>query len=370
MVMFFFCRVFLRRRSAGIIGLPNVGKSTFFNALTCSTLAKTGNFPFCTINANFAKVPVVDERLRKLAVFSGANKIIDVEIDLADVAGLIEGASKGAGLGNKFLNDIRPCTILLHMVRCFESVKDGFDRPTPLEDIATIINELVLADLEVMEKLLHKNKETRKKGDSAVAFCQRVVSWLQEGKPISDMKLKNEEEWNLLQQYQLFTAKPMVFVLNMDEASVVKGNEFSTMVKNKFGVERVLCVSACIEEQTSHLPSREERLMFLAEYGINVPQSEMILRHAYRLLRLQSFFTVGPLMAHGWSIKEGATVKEASGEIHSDMERHFLRAKVLPYNEFITRQNFEAAERQMIYVDAKYIMKDGDVIIVEHSALR
>ncbi|EAN94221.1 putative GTP-binding protein [Trypanosoma cruzi] len=361
------CLLLLRRRGAGIIGLPNVGKSTLFNALTCSQQAKTGNFPFCTINANLARVPVVDDRLRRLAAFAGAQRIVDVEIDLADVAGLIEGASKGAGLGNKFLADIRPCTILLHMVRCFESAKDGFDAPTPLDDISIIVNELVLADLEAMEKLLHKNRKTRRAGDAALEFCQRVVSWLQDGMPVSYMKLKTEEERQWLQQYQLLSAKPMLFVLNMDEASVVTGNKFAAEVEEKFGTERTCRVSASLEEQTSQLASRDERLMFLQEYGIDLPRGEVLLRNAYRLLRLQSFFTVGPLMAHGWTTKVGATAKEASGEIHSDMEKYFRRARVMPYSEFLSKPNLEAAEMQMAFVDAKHIMKDGDVMIVEHN---
>ncbi|ESL08387.1 GTP-binding protein [Trypanosoma rangeli SC58] len=362
------CAFLLRRRGAGIIGLPNVGKSTLFNALTCSQQAKTGNFPFCTINANLSKVPVVDDRLRRLAAFARAQKIVDVEIDLADVAGLIEGASKGAGLGNKFLADIRPCTILLHVVRCFESAKDGFDTPTPLEDVSTVVNELVLADLEAMEKSLHKANKTRKAGDAALVFCQRVVSWLQDGKPVSEMRLKTEEERQWLQQYQLLSAKPMMFVLNMDDTSVVTGNKFAAAVEEKFGADRTCRVSASLEEQTSQLTSREERLMFLQEYGIDLPQGEVLLRHAYHLLQLQSFFTVGPLMAHGWTTKVGATARKASGEIHSDMEKHFQRAKVMPYDEFLSKPNLEAAEMQMTFVDANHVMRDGDVMIVEHSA--
>ncbi|KAH9588917.1 GTP binding domain [Trypanosoma melophagium] len=362
------CAVLCRRRGAGIIGLPNVGKSTLFNALTCSQQAKTGNFPFCTIDANLSKVPVVDDRLRKLAAFTGAQKIVDVEIDIADVAGLIEGASKGAGLGNKFLNDIRPCAILLHMVRCFESVKDGFETPAPLNDISTIVNELVLADLEAMEKAVHKINKTRKLGDAGLAFCQRVVSWLRDGRPASELKLRNEEEVQWLQQYQLLSAKPMMFVLNVDESSVMSGNKFTAAVEKKFGAARTCLVSASLEEQTSQLNSREERLLFLQEYGVDIPRGEVLIRSAYRMLRLQSFFTVGPLMAHGWATASGVTARVASGEIHSDMGKHFVRAKVLPWDVFITKPNLEAAEMQMVYVNANHIIKDGDVMIVEHNA--
>nr|CCC89496.1 putative GTP binding protein [Trypanosoma congolense IL3000] len=362
--------VWLRRHGAGIIGLPNVGKSTLFNALTCSSQAKTGNFPFCTIDANIARVAVVDDRLRKLARFTGAQKVVDVEIDLADVAGLIEGASKGAGLGNKFLSDIRPCTIVLHMVRCFESARDGFGTPTPLEDISTIVSELVLADLEVVERHLHKSNKTRRADDPVLVLCQRAASWLQEGKPVADMPLKTTAELQMLQQYNLLSAKPMMFVLNTDEMGVVHGNEFTQVVEKAVGIGRTCRVCASLEEQTSQLGSREERLLFLREYGIENPSGEALLRRAYGLLRLQSFFTVGPQMAHGWATVEGATAKEASGEIHSDMEKHFYRAKISAWDKFIACPNLEAAELQMSYVGANYVMQDGDVIIVEHGATR
>lgn len=369
--------LWLRRRGAGIIGLPNVGKSTLFNALTCSQQAKTGNFPFCTIDANLSKVPVVDERLRKLAQFTGAAKIVDVEVDLADVAGLIAGASKGAGLGNKFLADIRPCSVLLHTVRCFESAKDGFDRPNPLDDISVIMNELILADLEVMEKKLHKFHKSKRGGDGEVAFAKRVLTTLEDGKPASDLvsatgkkKSVSDEEVQWLANYQLLSMKPMLFVLNTDEMSVKDGNEFSAAVERQFGESRTCRVSASIEEQTSQIPSREERLMFLAEYGIGTPRGEVLMKQVYDMLRLQSFFTVGPLMAHGWAVEQGATAKEAAGEIHSDFERNFVSAKVLPWQELITKPNLEAAELQMHTVDAKYVMRDGDVMIVNHSTKR
>lgn len=368
-----------RRRGAGIIGLPNVGKSTLFNALTCSQQAKTGNFPFCTIDANLSKVPVVDERLRQMTKFTGAQKIVDVEVDLADVAGLIAGASKGAGLGNKFLADIRPCSVLLHTVRCFESAKDGFDTPDPLEDISVIMNELILADLEVMEKRLHKFNKSKKAGggDAEIAFAKRVVEALEGSVPAADLiagsgkkKPLSAEERTWLSNYQLLSGKPMMFVLNTDEASVRDGNVLSAAVEGKYGAERTCRVSASIEEQTSQMDTREERLMFLSEYNIDVPRGEVLMKQVYHMLRLQSFFTVGPLMSVGWAIDHGATSKEAAGEIHSDFEKNFVSAKVMQWDTFITKPNLEAAEMQMEVVDAKYVMKDGDVMIVNHNTSR
>lgn len=358
----------LWRRGAGIVGLPNIGKSTLFNALTCSQQAKTGNFPFCTINANLSKVAVYDERLRTLAKFTGAQKIVDVEIDLADVAGLIEGASKGAGLGNKFLADIRPCNIILHMVRCFESAKDGFDTPTPIQDIAVITNELVLADLDVMEKRFHKNK-SKKSTDPELLFCKKALDLLSDGKPMTHMNIKSIEEKKLVHEYGLLSAKPTLYVLNVDDVSLAKGNKYSAMVEQEYGESNTVRVSAAIEEQTSQF-TREECLEFLREYGIARPSGELLLRRVYDLLHLQSFFTVGPLMSHGWSVEKGATAKQAAGEIHGDFEEHFLNAKVMQWDALIKCANLASAEMLMTTVDAKYVMQDGDVMIVNHSANR
>jgi GTP-binding protein YchF len=361
-------RVFYRR-GAGIVGLPNIGKSTLFNALTCSQQAKTGNYPFCTIDANLAKVDVYDSRLRTLAKFSGAPKIVDVEIDLADVAGLIEGASKGAGLGNKFLADIRPCNIVLHMVRCFESAKDGFDAPDPLRDIAVIENELILADLDVMEKRFAKMRAKRS-NDPELRFAERVVQTLTEGVPAHRMKITDVSETQSLREYGLLSAKPMLYVLNVDDNSVAVGNNFSKVVEEKFGEHRVCRLCASIEEQTSQF-TREERLEFLKAYNIEAPCGEELLGKVYKLLNLETFFTVGPNMAHAWTMRKGATAKEASGEIHGDFAKHFRSASVCAWDKFAACVNLKQAEQfAMQQKDASYVMQDGDVIIVQHDAPR
>ncbi|TPP46007.1 hypothetical protein CGC20_32455 [Leishmania donovani] len=362
-----------RRRAAGIVGLPNVGKSTLFNALTCSQIAKTGNFPFCTIDANTSKVPIVDPRLRQLAQFTQAEKIVDVEVDLTDVAGLIAGASKGAGLGNKFLADIRNCAVLLHTVRCFESSKEGFDTPHPLDDIHVILSELVLSDLEMVEKRMRKVQKTMKAQDVEYSFLKRLQQWLEEGKPAADMPAKAKltvAEKGLLQSYDLLSHKPMMFVLNVDERGVKDGNAFSREVEAAFGAERTCRVSVAIEEQTAQLASREEQLMFLEEYGIDVPRGQVLMKQVYALLKLQSFFTVGPKMAHGWTVAQGSTARQAAGEIHSDFEKNFVRAKVMTWDTFIGRPNLESAEMQMRTVNDRYVMQDGEVFIVEHSTQR
>lgn len=365
--------VLWKRRAAGIVGLPNVGKSTLFNALTCSQLAKTGNFPFCTIDANTSKVPVIDPRLRQLAKFTGAEKVVDVEVDLTDVAGLIAGASKGAGLGNKFLHDIRTCSVILHTVRCFESAKEGFDTPHPVDDIHVIVSELVLSDLEVVEKKVHKVQKLKKAGDIEFAFLKRLQQWLEEGKAAAELPMKaklSTAEINLLQSYDLLSNKPMMFVLNVDERAVREGNVFSREVEKAFGPQRTCRVSAAVEEQTAQLASREERLMFLEEYGIDVPRGEVLMKQVYELLKLQSFFTVGPKMAHGWTVPRGSTARQAAGEIHSDFEKNFVRAKVMGWEEFIQKPNLESAEMQMRMVNDAYEMQDGEVMIVEHNTSR
>ncbi|KAG5499332.1 hypothetical protein JIQ42_04149 [Leishmania sp. Namibia] len=362
-----------KRRAAGIVGLPNVGKSTLFNALTCSQIAKTGNFPFCTIDANTSKVPVVDARLRQLAKFTGAEKIVDVEVDLTDVAGLIAGASKGAGLGNKFLADIRTCTVLLHTVRCFESPKEGFDTPHPLEAIHTILSELVLSDLELVEKRMHKVHKTAKAQSTEYGFLRRLQQWLGEGKPAADIPAETRltvVEKELLHSYDLLSNKPMLFVLNVDERGVRDGNAFSREVEAAFGVERTCRVSAAIEEQTAQLASREEQQLFLEEYGIDVPRGEVLMKQVYALLKLQSFFTVGPKMVHAWTVAQGSTARQAAGEIHSDFEKNFVRAKVMAWDAFAGKPNLESAEMQMRVVNDRYVMQDGEVFIVEHNTQR
>jgi GTP-binding protein YchF len=353
------------RRGCGIVGLPNIGKSTFFNAITCSQLAKTGNYEFCTINANLSKAKLYDYRLYELAKFTGAAEIVPAELDVADVAGLIEGASKGLGLGNKFLNDIRPVNIILHMVRCFESAKDGFGTPDPLGGISVIDTELVLADIESVERKISKLR-SRKATDPELLFAKAMHAHLENGKAARVFSITKENQgW--LADMQLLSAKPVIFVLNVDEFSMKEGNQFSALVEKEFGAENTLRVCSVIEEQTAQM-SRPERLAFLEEYGVSKPQSEAVLEKVRGQLQLQSFFTVGPKMAHAWQIPKGTTARAAAGEIHGDFDKWFVSAKVLPWQQYVQHRNIEAADKAMKDVPGTYVMDDGHVFIVDHRA--
>ncbi len=354
-------------RGCGIVGLPNIGKSTFFNALTRSSLAQTGNFEFCTINANLSKAPVHDHRLHALAKFSGAQQIVEASIDVADVAGLIAGASEGKGLGNRFLSDIRPVNIVLHMVRCFESAKDGFGTPDPLGSIEIIDTELVLADLQSVEKRIQKLR-SKKSTDPEVVFTKELHAFLEQGRPAREFKLKREHK-AAFDDMQLLSAKPSLFVLNVDEDSMKEGNQFSKLVADAKGAENTNNVCSVIEEQTAQM-SRDERLMFLEEYGISQPQSEALLERVRAMLNLRTFFTVGPKMAHAWQFPKGLTVQEAAGEIHGDFAKHFASAKVLPWDKFIEHKSLDAAEAAMRNGPAEELMEDGMVFVVNHRAKR
>jgi GTP-binding protein YchF len=357
--------VLLRRRGCGIVGLPNIGKSTFFNALTCSQLAKTGNYEFCTIDANLSKATIYDHRLYELARFTGAQQIVPAQLDVADVAGLIAGASKGAGLGNKFLSDIRPVNIVLHMVRCFESAKDGFGTPDPLGGIEVIDTELILADLQSVEKRLAKLR-SRKASDAELVFTQLVHAHLEEGKAARTIKLKRDQvAW--LNDMQLLSAKPTLFVLNVDEGSMKDGNQHSRQVATAMGAENVLNVCSVIEEQTAQM-TRDDRLAFLEEYGVKLPQSEAVLERVRAMLGLQTFFTVGPKMAHAWQVPKGTSVQDAAGEIHRDFTKHFLGAKALHYSKYISHAGYRAADDALRTVPGESAIEDGAVLVVSHQA--
>ena len=353
-------------RGAAIVGLPNIGKSTLFNALTATKLAKTGNYPFCTIKPNVSKADVYDERLEKLSKFSGAKQVVNVSVELTDVAGLIAGSSKGKGLGNQFLGDIRSCQCVLHLVRCFENSES--DKADPLSDITTIRDELCLSDMQTMDKLVAKLKKQRKPDDPELLFCERVSGELAKGAMALGLaKSDTESKW--LSEFGLLTAKKSMFVLNVDDESITKGNAWTDAVQAAFPTVPSFRICATLEDELADLPQPEQAELLKA-YGLQSTQTAVLLRRVRQLLGYESFFTVGPLTAHGWSFRTGATARQAAGVIHTDFEKHFLRARVLQWSEFVTSSTLDHAERRMRAVDAPHIMTDGDVFVCDHNAPR
>lgn len=374
--------LWLRRGHVGIVGLPNVGKSTLFNALTASQLAKTSNFPFCTIDPNRSKAQLEDARLLRLAAFSGATKVVPAEVDVIDVAGLIEGASEGAGMGNQFLASLRPVTVMLHTVRCFEKPDDGFDIPHPLEDIAVIESELMLADLASLEKRAGK-KAAGKGMEQAVAA--HLTESLSSGVAVRDalktfkstdkprraggrLTSEVEEATKCCAQWQLLTAKPVVLVLNVEEESITGGNAYTKAVEEMFAPRGIPCIRICaaLEEELAQLPA-EERVEMLNAYGLTAPRTSAVLSASVKALGYQSFFTVGPKMACAWLAPQDCTARRAAEEIHTDLAEFFHRARVAPWDAWSSHGNLAAAEKAMEVVGAEYVMRDGEVLVVEHS---
>eukprot|EP00759_Apiculatamorpha_spiralis_P051336 PhF_6_TR5187/c0_g1_i1/m.7462/K06942/ychF; ribosome-binding ATPase len=368
----------MSKRSCGIVGLPNVGKSTFFNAMTASKIAATGNFPFCTIKANISKIPVYDQRLTMLQSFCRSEKIVPSEIGIADVAGLIAGAHKGEGLGNQFLNDIRNVNVVLHMVRCFEDQDNGFPEPTPVKDIHVINSELILADLAVVEKRATRMKVVKKKDDPELEALLGLADHLQNGKPARSFfpldsntgEVADSFSKKLVLDLQLLSQKPVVYIMNLHESAFARDTEkYRNIICQEFEVEPVHVIPACaaIEEQTSQM-CEEDRKQFLEEYGLSVPTARAVTRVVYDLLGLQTFFTVGPIMAHSWSIRKGTTAKKAAGEIHSSFDEHFKAARTLAWDKFITFPSLAAAEEAMEVRNASYVLGDGEVMLVYHNS--
>ncbi len=354
----------------GIVGLPNVGKSTLFNALTKTAAAQAANFPFCTIEPNVGDVAVPDIRLDKLAAIARSKQVIPTRMTFVDIAGLVKGASKGEGLGNQFLANIRETDAIAHVLRCFEDADithvDG--RVNPVEDAETIETELMLADMESIEKRLQGLSRKVRGGDKEAVQQERLLkaalAALEEGKPARMVEIDAEDmkQWKML---QLLSSKPILYVCNVDEASSATGNEFSTQVAamaEAQGAAHVV-ISAQIEEEIAQLDA-EEAEMFLSEMGLEEPGLDRLIRAGYALLHLETYFTVGPKEARAWTIRAGTKAPQAAGVIHGDFERGFIRAETISYADYVAL-NGEAGAKEAgkMRVEGKaYMVKDGDVL--------
>lgn len=354
----------------GIVGLPNVGKSTLFNALTKTAAAQAANFPFCTIEPNVGDVAVPDARLEKLAAIAGSKQIIPTRMTFVDIAGLVKGASKGEGLGNQFLANIRECDAIAHVLRCFEDddITHVEGRVDPVEDAEVIETELMLADLESIEKRLQNLTRKVRGGDKdavqQVRLLEKAQAALEEGRPARtvDVDADDAKAWRLL---QLLTTKPVLYVCNVEEDSAGSGNGQSARVAEMAAAQgnSHVVISARIEEEISQLEP-DEAEMFLEEMGLEEAGLDRLIRAGYELLHLQTYFTVGPKEARAWTIKEGTSAPQAAGVIHGDFERGFIRAETIAYDDFITLGGEQPAkEAGKMRAEGKgYIVKDGDVM--------
>ncbi|MFG6083573.1 redox-regulated ATPase YchF [Paracoccus litorisediminis] len=354
----------------GIVGLPNVGKSTLFNALTKTAAAQAANFPFCTIEPNVGEVAVPDTRLDKLAEIAGSKQIIPTRITFVDIAGLVKGASKGEGLGNQFLANIREVDAIAHVLRCFEDgdVTHVEGRVDPIEDAETIETELMIADLESVERRLANIARKLKGGDKEAVAQEKLLkaaqAALEAGKPARTIKVDDEDRkaWDML---QLLTAKPVLFVCNVEEDKAAEGNSKSDRVAKMAAEQGAghVVISAKIEEEISQLPA-EEATMFLEEMGLHEAGLDRLIRAGYSLLGLDTYFTVGPKEARAWTIHKGTLAPQAAGVIHGDFERGFIRAETVAYDDYVTYKG-EAGAREAgkFRVEGKsYEVKDGDVL--------
>ncbi|MDE2230143.1 MAG: redox-regulated ATPase YchF [Alphaproteobacteria bacterium] len=362
--------------NCGIVGLPNVGKSTLFNALTATQAADAANYPFCTIEPNIGRVAVPDARLDTLAAIAKSAKIVPTQLEFVDIAGLVRGASKGEGLGNQFLSHIRAVDAVAQVLRCFEEpnvthVEGSVD---PIRDVETIETELMLADLESLEKRrVAAEKRARgadKEAKAELSVIEPVLAALKEGKSARTVTLPDELK-PALKSLQLLTAKPVLYIANVEEAAAAAGNAQSRRVADyarQQGAQSVV-ISAAIEAEVAQLADAEERGAFLESLGLKETGLARVIRAGYALLDLVTFFTVGPKEAHAWTVRKGATAPEAAGAIHTDFEKGFIRAEVISYADFVACGGEQGAKDagKLRVEGADYVIADGDILHIRFN---
>ncbi|WP_417317970.1 redox-regulated ATPase YchF [Erythrobacter aureus] len=360
----------------GIVGLPNVGKSTLFNALTETQAAQAANYPFCTIEPNVGQVAVPDERLDKIAAIAGSAKVIPTQLAFVDIAGLVKGASQGEGLGNQFLGNIREVDAIVHVLRCFEDddIQHVANKVDPLADAEVVETELLLADLESLEKRVPAAAKRATGGDKEAKLMASVLGQaldlLKDGKPARLTEPKDEEEARVFRQAQLLTAKPVLYVCNVAEEDAATGNALSEQVFAKAAAEgaEAVVVSAAIEAELVAMPA-EDRGEFLAELGLDESGLSRVIRAGYKLLGLQTFFTAGPKEARAWTFPVGAKAPQAAGEIHTDFERGFIRAETIAFDDYVALGGEGGArEAGKLRQEGKdYLVQDGDVMLFKFN---